>query len=196
MFYADFRGEKERILWNFLEHSDISRISRLPRLLDLSDDCLHWEIEPLVEGDRAVAVLVHGGEHVFPVFFTKGRKVQTQPAIAIIDSDDSDQLADFWLWPTNEILLLLGSLGEDVDESDKLALVHLPVPELFFFKISFQSFSICIWTIDKFPSPPVSAFCICILKYFSSNIYCICILTYFYFHLSASAAWKAFQWRK
>ena len=41
MFYADFRGEKERILWNFLEHSDISRISRLPRLLDLSDDCLH-----------------------------------------------------------------------------------------------------------------------------------------------------------
>ena len=103
MFYADFRGEKERILWNFLEHSDISRISRLPRLLDLSDDCLHWEIEPLVEGDRAVAVLVHGGEHVFPVFFTKGRQVQTQPAIAIIDSDDSDQLVD--CDQQNEILL-------------------------------------------------------------------------------------------
>merc|ERR550534_199230 len=65
MFYADFfgYGRTGRILWNSVQRSDISWIS----LLNLGDDCLHGEIQPFVEGYRSISILVHGGEHVFPV---------------------------------------------------------------------------------------------------------------------------------
>jgi len=70
-------------------------------LLNLGDDCLHGEIQPFVEGDCSVSILIHGGEHVFPVLITKGWQVETE---------------------------LLGSLGEDVDEGDKFTLVYFPIP--------------------------------------------------------------------
>merc|ERR1712192_128326 len=80
---------------------DISASLSFCLLVNRGDDCLHGEIQPFVEGDCSVSILIHGGEHVFPVLITKGRQAETE---------------------------LLGSLGEDVDEGDKLTLVNLAIP--------------------------------------------------------------------
>merc|ERR1719376_720508 len=70
-------------------------------LVDLGDDGLHREIQPFVEGDCSVSILIHGGEHVFLVLITKGWQAKTE---------------------------LLWSLREDIDEGDKLTLVNLAIP--------------------------------------------------------------------
>merc|ERR1719420_753282 len=70
-------------------------------LLNLGDDRLHGEIQPFVEGYRSISILIHGGEHVFPVVVTKSRQTETE---------------------------LFRSLDEDIDEGDKFALVNLAVP--------------------------------------------------------------------
>merc|ERR1712192_50936 len=70
-------------------------------LVNLGDNCLHGEIQPFVEGDCSVSILIHGSEHVFPVLITKCWQAETK---------------------------LLGSLREDIDEGDKLTLVNLAIP--------------------------------------------------------------------
>ena len=105
-----------------------------------------------------ISILVHGGEHVFPVLVTKGRQTETEPVIinkvkkkiilAIVlmviwnNSCVADQYCQLivednsTVMTNNVTIILLGSLNEDIDEGGEFTLVDLAIPVIWVLSLS------------------------------------------------------------